>query len=54
MIPKVDKDDTIIEEARGFQGVCWGEEYERMISGMLYVVSYSFWRPLTNVRASRV
>ncbi|KAF3392802.1 hypothetical protein F1880_008607 [Penicillium rolfsii] len=36
MIPKADKDDTIIEDARGLQGVCWGEEYERMISGMLY------------------
>jgi hypothetical protein len=54
MIPKVDKDATIIEEARGLQGICWGEEYERMISGMLYVVSYSLWRPLTNVCASQM
>jgi hypothetical protein len=42
MIPKTDKDDKIIEEARLLQGVFWGEEYERMISGMLYVVSPSF------------
>lgn len=40
MIPKADKDDKILEEARGLQRVCWGEEYERMISGMLYVVSH--------------
>jgi hypothetical protein len=40
---------VIIEEARGLQGVCWGEEYERMISGMLYVVCYFSWRLLTNV-----
>ena len=40
MMPKTDKDDKILEEARGLQGVCWGEEYERMISGMLYVISH--------------
>ncbi|KAJ5151095.1 uncharacterized protein N7482_010347 [Penicillium canariense] len=36
MIPQTEKDDTIIAMARRLQDVCWGEEYERMISGMLY------------------
>ncbi|GES63108.1 sugar O-acetyltransferase [Aspergillus terreus] len=25
-----------VEKAKGLQSVCWGDEYERMISGMLY------------------
>ncbi|KAF7169545.1 hypothetical protein CNMCM5623_002205 [Aspergillus felis] len=36
MIPKKEKDNQIIEKAKGLQGICWGEEYEKMISGILY------------------
>jgi hypothetical protein len=38
MIPKTDKDSEAINKAQNLRGVCWGEEYQRMISGMLYVV----------------
>jgi hypothetical protein len=38
MIPKTDKDSEAINKAQNLGGVCWGEEYQRMISGMLYVV----------------
>ncbi|OJD35220.1 nodulation protein l [Diplodia corticola] len=33
---KAEKDDQIIEIARGLKGTPWCDEYERMISGMLY------------------
>ncbi|KAL1642898.1 hypothetical protein SLS58_005139 [Diplodia intermedia] len=33
---KTQKDDQIIEIARGLKGTPWCEEYEQMISGMLY------------------
>ncbi|KAJ5698424.1 hypothetical protein N7462_000429 [Penicillium macrosclerotiorum] len=36
MIPKTEKDNKAIEKARNIQDICWGEEYERMVSGMLY------------------
>ncbi|KAJ6012867.1 hypothetical protein N7499_012531 [Penicillium canescens] len=36
MIPKTDKDSEVMSKARNLRGVCWGEEYQRMISGMLY------------------
>ncbi|KAJ5822930.1 hypothetical protein N7447_005270 [Penicillium robsamsonii] len=36
MIPKTEKDNKNIEKARALQNRFWGEEYERMISGMLY------------------
>ncbi|CEJ60963.1 hypothetical protein PMG11_09517 [Penicillium brasilianum] len=36
MIPRTETDDESIRKARGLQGVCWGNEYERMIGGMLY------------------
>lgn len=39
MLPKAEKDEAMIEKARSLQGICWGNEYERMIGGMLYVVS---------------
>jgi hypothetical protein len=35
MIPKTEKDNQIIEKAKSLQGVCWGEEYEKMVSGIL-------------------
>lgn len=38
MIPKTEKDYHAIEKAKALQGVCWGDEYERMISGMLYAI----------------
>jgi hypothetical protein len=38
MIPKTELDYVAIEKAKALQGVCWGDEYERMISGMLYAV----------------
>ena len=41
MLPKAEKDDAIIQKARSLQGVCWGDEYERMIGGMLYDVRLS-------------
>ncbi|KAL5333146.1 trimeric LpxA-like protein [Aspergillus crustosus] len=36
MLPKTEIDTQALEKARGLQGVCWGEEYERMISGIPY------------------
>ncbi|KAL2867791.1 maltose acetyltransferase-domain-containing protein [Aspergillus lucknowensis] len=36
MLPKSEKDRHAIEKAARLRGTCWGEEYERMISGMLY------------------
>ncbi|KAJ5111615.1 hypothetical protein N7532_002150 [Penicillium argentinense] len=36
MIPLAAKSEERLEQARHLQGVCWGEEYERMVSGMLY------------------
>ncbi|OQE14384.1 hypothetical protein PENFLA_c038G04109 [Penicillium flavigenum] len=36
MIPKTEKDNENIEKAKTLQNRFWGEEYERMISGMLY------------------
>ncbi|KAJ5205639.1 sugar O-acetyltransferase [Penicillium cf. griseofulvum] len=36
MIPKTEKDSENIEKAKLLQNRFWGEEYERMISGMLY------------------
>jgi hypothetical protein len=34
---KSQKDPEIIELARGLQNTPWCDEYEKMISGMLYV-----------------
>jgi hypothetical protein len=42
MIPKTEKDYHAIEKAKALQGVCWGDEYERMISGMLYAIFNPF------------
>ncbi|KAJ5625461.1 hypothetical protein N7510_001770 [Penicillium lagena] len=36
MIPATENNQELIEKARALRDVCWGEEYERMISGMLY------------------
>jgi hypothetical protein len=33
------KDNEMLELGRGLSGTPWCEEYEKMISGMLYVVS---------------
>lgn len=35
MIPKTEKDNESIEQAKTLRNRFWGEEYERMISGML-------------------
>lgn len=47
MIPRTEKDEESISKARGLQGVYWGEEYERMIGGMLYADRFFWHRPLT-------
>ncbi|KAM0121599.1 hypothetical protein ACP6JC_001770 [Aspergillus fumigatus] len=39
MMPRTEKDSQIIEKAKSLQGVCWGEEYEKMISGILPLAS---------------
>ncbi|KAL4875694.1 trimeric LpxA-like protein [Aspergillus karnatakaensis] len=36
MLPTTEIDTQAITQAKTLQGVCWGEEYERMISGMVY------------------
>ncbi|RDW68749.1 sugar O-acetyltransferase [Aspergillus mulundensis] len=36
MLPATEKNTQAIENATALQGVCWGDEYEIMISGMLY------------------
>ena len=33
---KSEKDNEVLEIARGLKGTPWCEEYEKMISGMLY------------------
>jgi hypothetical protein len=37
MLPTTEKDAAAIEKAKTLQNVPWGDEYERMISGMMYV-----------------
>lgn len=37
MIPKEEPDRAVIKKAKDLQNVCWGEEYERMVSGVLFV-----------------
>lgn len=54
MLPKTEKDEAMIEKARSLQGVCWGDEYERMIGGMLYVVLLSAEGPYTNICSTRI
>lgn len=39
---KAEKDAQIIEIARGLKGTPWCEEYEKMISGMLYAATFFF------------
>jgi hypothetical protein len=36
MLPTTEKDSTAIEKAKTLQNIPWGDEYERMISGMMY------------------
>ncbi|OJJ54779.1 hypothetical protein ASPSYDRAFT_61292 [Aspergillus sydowii CBS 593.65] len=36
MLPKPEKCPQTLAKARSLHGVCWGDEYEKMISGMLY------------------
>jgi hypothetical protein len=36
MLPTTKKDTTAIEKAKTLENVPWGDEYERMISGMMY------------------
>ncbi|KAL3492116.1 trimeric LpxA-like protein [Aspergillus germanicus] len=36
MLPTTEKDTAAIEKAKALQNVPWGDEYERMISGMIY------------------
>jgi hypothetical protein len=47
---KQQKDPEIIELARGLQNTPWCDEYEKMISGMLYAPFHSVFpgQPLNN------
>jgi hypothetical protein len=36
MLPTTEKDTAAIEKAKTLENVPWGDEYERMISGMMY------------------
>jgi hypothetical protein len=36
MLPTTEKDSVAIETAKTLQNIPWGDEYERMISGMMY------------------
>jgi hypothetical protein len=36
MLPTTEKDSAAILKAKTLQNIPWGDEYERMISGMMY------------------
>ena len=50
MLPKTEKDIEIIERAKNLQVFCWGEVYERMISGMLYDISSGLYPKRTKLQ----